>query len=100
LRRNGDRLHITIHGVRDGFTRPNWQTQHGELRFSATCDLWKFAAKAQLAVGRLEPAGEQYHDSTGVQQSPEYRALCTFIEGHKSVHRPLSSTSKRRQKRH
>jgi hypothetical protein len=83
LRRDGDRLHIAIWGAPDGFSHPNWQTQHGDLRFSATCDLWKFAAKVRLAVSRLEPVDEQYHDPTGAQRSPEYRTLCTVLEAHK-----------------
>jgi hypothetical protein len=93
LQREDDKLHITIRGVPDGFSRPNWQTQHGEVRFSATCDLWKFAAKVRLAVSRLQPVDEQYHDPTGVQRSPDYRALCSLLQEHKRAQHPLPPTS-------
>jgi hypothetical protein len=79
LRRDGGSLCISIHGER------------GEVRFAAMCDLWKFAAKVRLAVSRLEPVDEQYHDPTEAQRSPEYRALCAFLEEHKRAHRPRSS---------
>jgi hypothetical protein len=91
LRRAGDTLHITIRGVSDGFSRRNWPTDRGELRFSTTCDLWKFAAKVRLAVSRLEPAVEEYHDPTMVQRTPEYRALCAFLEEHKRAQQPPSA---------
>jgi hypothetical protein len=79
LRRDGDTLHIIIQGER------------GEVRFSTTCGLWKFAAKVRLAVSRLAPVDEQYYDPTGAQRSPEYRALCTFLEEHKRARRARSS---------
>lgn len=97
LRRDGDRLHITIRRVRDGFSRLNWPSDRGEMLFSAICDLWKFAAKVRLAVSRLEQVEEQYHDPTGVQRTPEYRVLCDFLEEHKRARRPPSSESKGRR---
>jgi hypothetical protein len=95
LRRDGDRLHLTIRGVRDGFSRPNWwPTERGEVRFSMVCDLWKFAAKVRLAVSRLEPVEERYHDPTGVQRTPEYRALCASLEEYKRAQHSLPSQSR------
>jgi hypothetical protein len=95
LRRDGDRLHITIRWVRDGFTYPNWPTERDELRFSTTCDLWKFAHKVRLAVSRMEPTGEHDHDPSLVKRSAEYEALCAFLEEHKRTQRPPSTKTKR-----
>lgn len=95
LRRDGDRLHITIRGVGNGFLRRSWPPERGDLYFSATCDLWKFAAKVRLAVSRLEPAGGEYHDPMWVQGTPEYGALCTFLDEHKRAQRSSSAKSKR-----
>jgi hypothetical protein len=92
LHRDGVTLTITIPGVRDGFTRVNWPTERGELKFSTTCDLWKFAAKVRLAVSRLEPppAGEADHrHPEWVKESAEYRALCTFLEERKTRRKEL-----------
>jgi hypothetical protein len=100
LQRDGGRLRITIRGEADGFSHPNWQTQHGELRFSALCDLCKFAAKVRLALSRLEPVDEQYHDPTDAQRSPEYRSLCTLLVEHELAHRPRSLQSERRRLLH
>ena len=87
LRRDGDTLTITIPGVRDGFTQLHWPTERGELEFTATCDLWKFAAKVRLAVSRMElpPAEEQDHyHPAWLKESAEYRALCAFFEERKA----------------
>ncbi len=97
LRRVEDALRIAIRRLREGFSRPDWPTdERGDVCFSMTSDLWKFAAKVRLAVSRLEPAGEDHHDSTWVQRTPEYRALCAFLEEHKRTQRPPSAKSKRR----
>ncbi len=95
LRRDGDALHITIYGVNDGFTRRNWRIDRRELCFSTTCDVWSFAAKVRTAVSRLTPAGEEYHDPTRVQGTPEYRALCANLEEHKRAQRPPSAQGER-----
>lgn len=96
LRRDGDALHITIRGVRDGFSRPNWPLERGELRFSTTCDLWKFAAKVRLAASRMESAGEEYHDPSAVQSTPQYRAICSCLEEHKREGQPPSRKKRAR----
>ena len=95
LHREGNSLRIVICGVRDGFSRPNWPFEAGELKFTATYDLWKFAAKVRLAVSRMTPVEEQYHDPTGVQRTAEYRALCNFLEEQKRVQLPTSGKRKR-----
>lgn len=83
LRRDGDTLHITIRGVSDGFSHPHWRTEQGELCFSTTCNTWTFAAKVRTVASRLAPAGEDYHDPTRVQRTPEYQALCAYLDEHK-----------------
>jgi hypothetical protein len=100
LRREGDTLHLTIWGLHDGSRSADLPRNRGELNFSATCDLWKFAAKVRLAVSRLEPVDEQYVDPTLIQRTPEYRALCTLLEEHKRAHRPPSVKSGGGEKPH
>jgi hypothetical protein len=92
LHREGDMLQITIRRVVDYFWRSEWPTQGGQVQFAVICDLWKFAAKVRLAVSRMVPVEEQEH-SYGpalVQQSAEYKALCTFLDEHKESQRPRS----------
>lgn len=85
LQRADDRLHITILGVWDGFSYPSWLDSQGELRFAATCDLWKFAAKVRLAASRLPDLTREqdHHQPARVREDAEYRALCEFLEEHK-----------------
>jgi hypothetical protein len=46
MQRMDDTLRITIRSLREGFTRPEWPTDdRGNLHFSVTCDLRKFATK-------------------------------------------------------
>lgn len=97
LHRDGDRLKIVIRGVRDGFSHPNWPFEAGTLKFTTTCDLWKFAAKVRLAVSRLTPAGEKYHEPAAAQNTAEYRVLCDLLEEHKRVQPSTSVRRKRRQ---
>lgn len=94
LRRDGDILHISIMGERDALTRRSWPPNHGGVYFSATCNLWKFAAKLRTAVSRLEPVEEHYHDPTWVQETPEFRILCAFLDEHKRAHNSPSAKSK------
>ncbi|HEV2237130.1 MAG TPA: hypothetical protein VGR57_10760 [Ktedonobacterales bacterium] len=91
LQREGDTLHLTVWGLHDGWLPADWTSNRSGPSFSATCDLWKFAAKVRLAVSRLEPLDEQYHDPTWVQRTPEYRVLCTVLDEHKRAHRLQSS---------
>ncbi|HEX8732082.1 MAG TPA: hypothetical protein VF725_08475 [Ktedonobacterales bacterium] len=83
LKRDGDTLHIIISGVDDGFSHPNWPTERGALAFSATCNVWAFAARVRTAASRLLPADESYHEPTRVRETPEYRALCAHLDRHK-----------------
>jgi len=96
LVRDGDQLHITIRRVRDRFSYPNLPPELGEVKFSTTCDLWKFAHKVRLAVSRLEPVAERYYDPTPVKGTAEYRALCTFLDEHKEAQHPPSRKSRKR----
>ena len=91
LRRAGDTLHITIREGADGLSQPSRFTDQGELRFSTACNVWKFAAKLRTVASRLAPPGEDYHDPTIVQRTPEYRALCAYLDDHKRAQRPPSS---------
>jgi hypothetical protein len=100
LHREGDSLRITIRGRRHGFPNSSiftssrfWSSELGTLKFTATCDLWKFAAKVRLAVSRLAPIGQD--DPTCVQRTAEYRALCDFLEEHKHIPPPTSGKLKR-----
>jgi hypothetical protein len=100
LHREGDNLRITIRGRGDGFPNssifPNsrfWSSEVGTLKFTATCDLWKFAAKVRLAVSQLTPIGQD--DPTWVQRTAEYRALCDLLEEHKRIQSPTSSKPNR-----
>jgi hypothetical protein len=84
LRREVDTLHIAIR-VGRGYSRPDWPEEGGEVRFAARCDLWQFAGKVRLAASRLVPVDETEYDynSSAVQRTAEYRALCAFLEEHK-----------------
>lgn len=95
LSRDGDTLHIVIRGVDDGFSRPNWPSERGTPSFSATCDVWAFAARARTAASRLRPAGESYHEPTRVRETPEYRALCAHLERHKRERRHTAANDAR-----
>ena len=78
LRRDGDVLHITIQGER------RWPPDYGGVHFSTTVPPRRFAAKLRTAVSRLQPVEESYSITlTGVQNTPEYRVLCTFLDEHK-----------------
>jgi hypothetical protein len=95
LHREGDRLRITIRHKRDGFPNSSiftssrfWSSELGMLKFTATCDLWKFAAQVRLAVSRLAPIGQD--DPTWVQRTAEYRALCDILDEHKHIPPPTS----------
>ena len=82
--------------ARDIFSYPNLPPEPGEVKFSTTCDLWKFAHKVRLAVSRKEPAAERYYDPTPVKDTAEYCALCTVLDEHKEAQHPPSRKSKRR----
>jgi hypothetical protein len=93
LRREGDSVHITIRRMRDRHPNPNldiwsparfWLSGTGEVRFTATGDLWTFAAHVRRAVNRLKPAEED--DPTWPRRTAEYRALCDFLDEHKRIH--------------
>jgi hypothetical protein len=96
LRRDGDRLRLTVWGLHDGRLPATWRSNRSELRFATNCDLWKFAAKVRTAVSRLEPVDEEHRDPTRMRASPEYRALCTHLDEHKRAQHPPSVKSKRR----
>jgi hypothetical protein len=101
LHRQGDALHITIRGRREGYPSsspltPAWfwsSDAAGAVRFTTTCDLWTFAAQVRDAVRQLRPVGDDY--PRWVRKIAEYRALCDFLdehkraEGHSSGMRPL-----------
>src|SRR5579859_1124064 len=89
LRRDGDRLHVTILRTRESLSGPNLPNARGEVEFSTTCDLWQFAAKVRLAASRL-PDLTREQDNYGpalVREDAEYRALCEFLEEHKRAKR-------------
>lgn len=93
LQREGDRLHISIRGVRDGFSELNWSRARGEVRFTTTCDVWAFAHKVQLAVSRLKPEADDLRDPTRVKDSAEYRVLCALLDEYKQRQRTSSGKS-------
>ena len=102
LCREGDSVHITIR------RRSDWRSHHhtgrlvtcqvlvvsvGEVRFTATGDLWTFAAQVRRAVNRLKTAGDD--DPTWPRTTVEYRALCDFLDEHKRTQQPPSDPSER-----
>jgi hypothetical protein len=100
LHRDGDSLRITIRHFREGFPTSTiwsppkvWSSDAGMLEFTATCNLWTFAAQVRRAVRRLAPSGDD--DPTWPCRSAEYRALCDLLGEHELTQRPQSDTSMR-----
>ena len=83
LQRDDDALQLVIGDPGCGYLPPGWRPSPDTVCFSTTCNVWKFAAQVRTAASRLQPTENEYHDPTGVQQSPEYRALCAYLDKHK-----------------
>jgi hypothetical protein len=88
LYRQGETLHITIRGRRDGSPNSSaltpsrfWSSEGaGAVQFRTLCDLWTFAAQVRDAVRQLKPTGED--NPRWVRRTTEYRALRTFLDEH------------------
>jgi hypothetical protein len=100
LHRQGDTLHITIRGRRDGtpsasaFT-PLWfwsSEAAGEVQFRTTCDLWAFAEQVRRAVRQLKPIADddRYHPRW-LRRTVEYRTLREFLDEHERAEGQLPS---------
>jgi hypothetical protein len=95
LERDSDALQVVIGDGGFGYLPPGWRPDPDNVCFSTTCDVWKFAAQVRTAASRLQPVEEDYHDPTGVQRSPEYRALCAYLDERKRALRTSSANEKR-----
>ena len=84
--REGDFLRVTIlwfNTLGPWFYGSTLKDEFGELGFSMTCDLWKFAAKVRLACSRIIASETSKGASHWLRDSSEYHGLCTVIEKHK-----------------
>jgi hypothetical protein len=100
LHRQGDTLHITIRGRRDGHPSsdafsPAWFWSHataGEVRFRTACDLWAFAAQVRDAVRQLKSVGadDPRDNPRRVRRTAEYRALREFLDEHQRTEEQAS----------
>jgi hypothetical protein len=96
LHRQGDTLHITIRGRREGYPSssaltPSWfwsSEAAGAVRFTTTCDLWTFAEQVRHAIRQLKPVGED--NPRWVRRSAKYQALADCLDEHNRAQGRLS----------
>jgi hypothetical protein len=87
--RTGDALHVQVLWFRDP-PASEFLDEGGNLEFSTTCDLWKFAAKLRLEESRIGTGQEESQlklkpqpKQRQVYRVPGYKTLEEFLEEHK-----------------